>query len=100
MASKRKYETNVDLQPGDKVICLKMEDEFSPIPGGTPGVVKSTSNVFGQKQYYISWKNGSKLALIEGVDKWAKLVEDEPEDLSEGFMFFTTKRAIIKETKK
>lgn len=100
MASKRKYETNAELQPGDKVICLKMEDEFSPIPGGTPGVVKTVSDVFGQKQYYVNWKNGSKLALIDGVDKWAKLVEDEPEDLSEGFMFFTTKRAIIKEIKK
>jgi len=101
MANKRKYETNAELQPGDKVVCLKMEDEFSPIPGGTPGVVKSVSEVFGQKQYYVNWKSGSKLALIDGVDKWVKVVEEEEsEDLSEGFMFFTTKRAIIKEIKK
>ena len=105
MASKGKYKANAPLQKGDKVICLKMEDEFSPVPGGTPGVVKSVSDVFGQTQYYVQWKSGSSLALIDGVDKWAKIVdqdddETEQENLAESVMFFTTKRAIIKEIKK
>jgi len=66
MAKKVKYEKNVLLEPGDKVICINMSDKFSGVAGGTPGVVKSVSNVFGLNQYYVNWKSGSSLALIDG----------------------------------
>ena len=56
MAKKVKYEKNVPLEPGDKVICINMSDKFSGVAGGTPGVVKSVSNVFGMNQYYVNWK--------------------------------------------
>jgi len=98
MENKIRYKKNAPLKEGDKVICIHMEDEFSPVAGGTPGVVKSVANVFGTKQYYVNWRNGSSLALIDGVDQWRKVVEDNDEkSLNEGFLFFTTKRALTKQ---
>lgn len=129
MAKKVKYEKNAPLEPGDKVICINMSDKFSGVAGGTPGVVKSVSNVFGLNQYYVNWKSGSSLALIDGrickkcgneqgselqkcskcestelepIDQWRKVVEidDESEDINESVLFFKTKKQIIKEFKK
>ena len=128
MAKKVKYEKNAPLAPGDKVICINMSDKFSGVAGGTPGVVKTISDVFGLKQYYVDWKTGSRLALIDGkickkcgseqgselercsicgstelepIDQWRKVVEiDDTEDINEGVLFFTTKKHIIKECKK
>jgi len=99
MARKVKYIPNAPLEPGDKVICIKMDDPYSPVTSGTPGVVKRVSEVFGDKQYEVKWKSGSNLALIEGVDMWRKVVEIGNEDINENILFFTTKRAILKETK-
>lgn len=125
MGKKIRYEKNAPLEPNDKVIAIHMDDEFSPIPGGMPGVVKSVANVFGMPQYYVNWRNGSGLALIDGekcqkcgneqrsglakcqncgdinlkpIDQWRKVVEeDDEEELNEGFLFFTTKRALTKQ---
>jgi len=50
----------------------------------------------GDMQYYVEWDNGSKLALIEGVDKWMRVVQDDTIEES----FFMTKKGIIRESKK
>ena len=106
MAKRVKYLKNAPLETGDEVVCVNMDDQFSPVKAGTTGVVKSVSNVKGSNVYYIKWDSGSSLALLDGVDQWRKVAkedddeEDEERQLSEGFMFFTTKRAIIKEIKK
>jgi hypothetical protein len=80
---KRKLIKNGPLEKGDIVICVKMVDDFSPIPSGMQGTVKNVSEVFCQKQYYINWKNGSKLALIDGVDQWRKVEEIDDDEESE-----------------
>ena len=98
MSGKRKLIRNAPLEPGDSVLCVKMEDEYSPIPPGMKGKVKSVATVYGDKQYYVDWKNGSRLALIEGVDKWMKVIEPT-EDVSESFKYFKTKKQMINETK-
>ena len=90
-----KYVKNAPLEKGDTVVCIKMQDEYG-VPGGVPGVVKSVANVMGDMQYYVEWDNGSKLALIEGVDKWMRVVQDDTIEES----FFMTKKGIIKESKK
>lgn len=103
MAKRVKYLKNAPLSVGDEVVCVNMDDEFSPIKAGTPGVVKSVSNVQGLNVYYVNWDSGSKLALLDGVDQWRKVETEgnnDEKELNEGFMFFTTKRAIIKEIKK
>ena len=91
-----KYLKNAPLEKGDTVVCIKMQDEYG-VPGGVPGVVKSATRVMGDMQYNVDWDNGSKLALIEGVDKWMKVVQSEDE-IDESF--FMTKSAMIKESKK
>lgn len=102
MAKRVKYLKNAPLSVGDEVVCVNMDDQFSPVKAGTTGVVKSVSNVQGSNVYYVKWDSGSKLALLEGVDQWRKVETEgsDDEELNEGFMFFTTKRAIIKEIKK
>lgn len=67
-----KLNYNPELQSGDRVICISMDDMYSPIHMGTPGTVINRSVVFGEIQYYVDWDNGSRLALIDGVDKWVK----------------------------
>jgi hypothetical protein len=67
-----KLNYNPELQPGDRVICISMDDMYSPIHMGTPGTVINRSVVFGEIQYYVDWDNGSRLALIDGIDKWVK----------------------------
>jgi hypothetical protein len=79
--AKQKLLKNAPLESGDRVVCLKMQDDYG-VPGGIPGIVKGVSNVFGENQYNVKWKNGSSLALIEGVDQWLKVVEEE-EDIQE-----------------
>jgi hypothetical protein len=60
---------NPELNVGDRVILLHMEDN-RPVTMGTKGTVTSKSVVFGDTQYGVDWDNGSKLSLITGVDKW------------------------------
>ena len=60
---------NPELSKGDRVICISMDDEYAAVPTGIPGTVTQVSVVFGEKQYNVSWDNGSKLALIDGADK-------------------------------
>lgn len=103
MAKRVKYIPNAPLEVGDKVVCIKMADITSAVAGGTPGVVVNVNEVMGVMIYYVNWKSGSRLGLVGGVDHWRKVVEvndeDKTEDISEGYLFFTTKRAILKEIK-
>jgi|688.fasta_scaffold506830_2 hypothetical protein len=99
MAKKIKYVSDSPLEVGDKVICVKMDDEYSPVKPGTPGTVKSVSEVQGSKIYYVNWLGGSKLALLDGVDKWRKIVESddsEEESINEHkIVLVRTKRDIL-----
>jgi hypothetical protein len=94
--AKQKLLKNAPLETGDKVICLKMQDDYG-VPGGIPGTVKSVSNVFGDNQYNVKWKNGSTLALIDGVDQWLKVVEESEENIQE--VRVLTKKQFLEESK-
>jgi hypothetical protein len=61
---------NPELYAGDRVVVLHMDDEFSAVPIGTAGTVKSHTKVFGGDLYYVKWDNGSYLALLGDVDIW------------------------------
>jgi hypothetical protein len=78
MKKKNNMVQNAPLQPGDKAVCLRMDDAFSPITPGMPGVVKNVDNISDVIIYNVDWKNGSKLSLVDGYDKWVK-IESEPE---------------------
>lgn len=61
---------NPELNVGDKVVLLHMEDKYSPMMPGTKGVVTRVEKVFGVKQYGVQWEDGSKLSLLSDVDAW------------------------------
>lgn len=67
---------NPELEIGQEVILLHMEDETSIAPG-TKGKVVAKSVVFGDTQYTVKWENGSQLAIISSCDLW-----DTPENMS------------------
>jgi hypothetical protein len=94
--AKQKLLKNAPLEAGDKVVCIKMQDDYG-VAGGIPGIVKSVSNVFGENQYNVNWKNGSTLALIEGVDQWLKVVEETDENIQE--VRVLTKKEFLEESK-
>jgi hypothetical protein len=94
--AKQKLIKNAPLEVGDKIICLKMMDEYG-VPGGIPGTVRSVSNVFGDNQYNVKWKNGSNLSLIEGIDQWLKVVEGD-DSIEESIVI--TKKQFLEETRK
>ena len=103
MAKKIKYVKNAPLEAGDNVVCMHMADEFSAVAGGTPGVVQRVSDVMGDKIYYVKWRSGSQLALLDGVDMWKKVVEyddDEQEKLDESALFTITKGNLLQEIKR
>lgn len=89
---------NPELSKGDRIICISMEDDYDAIPTGIPGTVTNVSVVFGDKQYNVDWDNGSKLALIDGVDKWMK-EEDRlnRRRKTEESVFVTTKKNFLSE---
>ena len=77
---------NAPLEVGDQVMCVRLKDIHSPVPTGVKGTVKRVSEIHNEKIYYVDWKNGSKLALIEGEDQWRKMTtasDSEEEKLSE-----------------
>jgi len=66
---------NPELKTGDRVVLIKMSDQYSPVPPLTGGVVMSSSKVFGDTLYYVKWDNGQRLNLISGEDIW--MLEDD-----------------------
>ena len=91
MAKRVKYLKNAPLEAGDEVVCVNMDDQFSPVKAGTTGVVKSVSNVQGSNVYYVKWDSGSSLALLDGVDQWRKVAK---EDDDEEFGLYVLKNSI------
>ena len=67
--AKQKLLKNAPLEAGDRVVCLKMQDDYG-VPGGIPGIVKGVSNVFGENQYnvYKYQKSGITLSGLSSPE--------------------------------
>lgn len=66
-------EVNPNVKPGDRIICVYMKDEYSPVPTGTAGTVKRiVGDPFEESENIIEveWDNGSTLSLISSEDMW------------------------------
>ena len=72
---------NEELKVGDRVMLLHMDDISVDLLPGTWGIVQSVSEVYGIKQYFVHWDNGTKeqvgdrissLALLADSDAWTK----------------------------
>jgi len=71
---------NPRVKEGDRIVCIYMNDQYSPVPGGTGGVVTSVSDdpeSIGEKIIDVEWDNGRSLSLISSEDIWLKS-EDIP----------------------
>lgn len=74
---------NPNLEPGDEIILIDMDDPFTTITPGTKGIVMRKTNVMGDTQYSVNWENGSRLELLDGVDKWMLLSDFNGKNLKE-----------------
>ena len=66
-------DVNPKLKGGDNIILIYMKDPYSPIPGGTKGVVEYISkDPFDEGEEIISvkWENGRTLNLVSSEDMW------------------------------
>lgn len=94
-----------ELQVGDRIACKEMDD-ISPVPSGMIGTVTGVSKGPGDQTIYeVKWMSGSRLSLLDGVDKWilikkAKPENSDKENLDENVLFVTTKGSLLKEIKR
>ena len=66
------------MEPGTRVICLRMDDP-RPIPSGTTGTVEHIDDA---GQIHVVWDNNRRLALIPEVDDF-RIIE-EPDETGRG----------------
>jgi hypothetical protein len=85
---------NPELNIGDKVILLHMQDLYRSVTPGTKGVVLAKNRVLGDDIYTVNWEDGSQLSLVSGVDMWDTVenFESKKKDIKE---FEITKKSII-----
>lgn len=57
------------LVAGTRVALVEMPNDPVPIPAGTWGTVVGGNGA----QIWVEWDNGSRLALIVGIDKWRRV---------------------------
>lgn len=59
---------------GTRIELISMDDPFNPVPCGTKG---SVTFVDDMGTIHMKWDNGRTLALIEGVDDFKVITEEE-----------------------
>lgn len=58
----------VNVEVGDRVELLDMEDTFTRLEKGSKGTVTKIEE--DQELIWVKWDNGEKLALLSGIDKF------------------------------
>ena len=58
----------VNVEVGDRVELLDMEDTFTRLEKGSKGTVTEIEE--DQELIWVKWDNGEKLALLKGIDKF------------------------------
>ena len=61
---------------GSRIKLNRMEDPWSPVPAGTKGTVICVDDA---GQIHMQWDNGRTLALVPGVDSFARINKPEKE---------------------
>ena len=60
-----------EIQKGSRVRLIWTDDHYTNLRPGAEGIVKDISlTPDGIRQFWIDWDNGSKLALLEGIDQF------------------------------
>ena len=90
-------EINPKVKEGDRIVCVHMSDEYSPITGGVGGTVVSVGrDPYDENEKIISvnWDNGRTLSLVSAEDLWMKeedLKKEKDSNLSESVQELTDK---------
>ena len=58
----------VNVEVGDRIELLDMEDTFTRLEKGSKGTVTEIEE--DQELIWVKWDNGEKLALLKGIDKF------------------------------
>jgi hypothetical protein len=67
----------VVVEPGDRVELIDVQDQFTSLKKGDRGTVRCYRKTPWERQIDIKWDNGSSMMLLEGIDQFRKLTEDE-----------------------
>jgi len=66
--------TKEEIRKGSRVRLIWTDDHYTNLRAGDEGIVTDISlSPDGVKQYCIDWDQGSKLALLEGIDQFELL---------------------------
>jgi polyphosphate kinase 2 len=90
-------EVNPEVESGDRIVCVHMSDEYSPIAGGVAGTVVSVGRGpydENEKIISVNWDNGRTLSLVSVEDLWMKeedLKKEDESNLSESVQELTDK---------
>ena len=58
----------VNVEVGDRIELLDMEDTFTRLEKGSKGTVTEIEE--DQELIWVKWDNGERLALLKGIDKF------------------------------
>lgn len=78
---------NPNVEVGDRIMCLHMDNEVSVPPGtiGTVTKVQADPTMEDTIMISVKWDNGSSLSLLSDVDAWKKVKENVTEGAKESF---------------
>jgi len=69
-------DNKTEIEKGSRVRLVWTDDHYTNLRAGEEGTVTDISlTPDGIKQYWIDWDQGSKLALLEGIDQFELLSE-------------------------
>jgi hypothetical protein len=83
-----------DSVDGRRVRLVHTDDEYTSVVPGSLGTARFINNYGDGSTLFVQWDDGSGLGLIDGVDKWAWLDEEE-ELIPVGEQTFTVHSAYI-----
>jgi len=64
------------LKKGDRIKLVLTTDKYTELEPGALGTVSSVNKTPWERQISVDWDSGSKLMLLEGIDKY-ELVQEE-----------------------
>ena len=72
------------LKPGTRIRLVAMEDDPDPIPVGTKGTIRGSSeHKFGRDLWHqidVDWDNGRQLMLVTPPDRFEVLTTSERDE--------------------
>lgn len=66
------------MNVGDRVELVSTDDEYTTLTPGDQGTITDIDTAPGDvTQYWIEWDNGSRLAMLDGIDVIRRVGDDD-----------------------